>query len=661
MSFRFAARQRGAIGLVAAATMGLAVLFGLLVVDSGRLYLEQRKLQRVVDMAALEAAGQSATCNGSGASALSVAQGAARRNGFDPAQERSFQVSCGNVSTGAASARSFSQNNAIAEAIRVVAQRDVPASFAGGIVNLFTAGSPTSSVLQASAVATPPPPPLAALTLRSNLVNIDSSRSALLNGIFSKMLGGQLNVTAAGYQGLLDTQINLLDFLKDAAIHVTASAGDIDKLLKVDAQVTKLVDAMITAATKAGATAEVLSSLLKLKVAGANTVPIKLGEILNLHTGTPEAGLNSKVQLFQVVQAMIELAAKTSAAAIDLTSLGIPGLLNVTLKLLVIEAPQFSGIGNPALAKLDPSGPNQIFVRTAQVRAMLSLNLPVLNLVNGLLDATNGLVSGLVGVLSGVLKLNLVATLESTLCLLGAGCEQLDPKILPGAPRIDINVEVASANSRVVDYSCSPNKTLTAQTKTAAVTIRVGQINQASAFDPKTVPAVLPLPVIDIGIKTCHKVLGLLGTCEARRAFAGGGLGVKIDTSVLPNDQNPGLAVGQNLLFQPPGSVLKNIGQPAVWLSTTNGAIVGGLRGTLSGVQVEAFKPGSSNLLGDLIVITGNALKAVNDTLGVVIKNLLSPLLDPLLDNVLALLEVQLNQVDVGANLQCGGRPSLVL
>ena len=40
-------RQRGAIGLVAAITLGLAALMMLVVVDSGRLYLEQRKLQRV--------------------------------------------------------------------------------------------------------------------------------------------------------------------------------------------------------------------------------------------------------------------------------------------------------------------------------------------------------------------------------------------------------------------------------------------------------------------------------------------------------------------------------------------------------------------------------------------------------------------------------------
>ena len=43
LQFRGPAGQRGAIGLLAAMTFGLALLFALLVVDSGRLYLEQRK------------------------------------------------------------------------------------------------------------------------------------------------------------------------------------------------------------------------------------------------------------------------------------------------------------------------------------------------------------------------------------------------------------------------------------------------------------------------------------------------------------------------------------------------------------------------------------------------------------------------------------------
>ena len=76
------AQQRGAIGLMAALTLGLVLVFMLLVVDGGRLYMEQRKLQRVADMAALEAVSRAGTCLGSTPTATRYANQSAIRNTF---------------------------------------------------------------------------------------------------------------------------------------------------------------------------------------------------------------------------------------------------------------------------------------------------------------------------------------------------------------------------------------------------------------------------------------------------------------------------------------------------------------------------------------------------------------------------------------------------
>ncbi|MBI8390848.1 protein TadG, partial [Pseudomonas aeruginosa] len=78
------ARQRGAIGILAATILLLALICLLLVVDTGRLYLEQRNLQRVADVAALESASQGALCGDqSSAQATSFAKASAMLNGFD--------------------------------------------------------------------------------------------------------------------------------------------------------------------------------------------------------------------------------------------------------------------------------------------------------------------------------------------------------------------------------------------------------------------------------------------------------------------------------------------------------------------------------------------------------------------------------------------------
>ncbi|MGY2682350.1 putative membrane protein [Pseudomonas tolaasii] len=62
MSPHFFHQQRGAIGLMAVGVLAFVLMCTLLVVDSGRLYLEKRKLQGVADTAALEAVSRNGTC-----------------------------------------------------------------------------------------------------------------------------------------------------------------------------------------------------------------------------------------------------------------------------------------------------------------------------------------------------------------------------------------------------------------------------------------------------------------------------------------------------------------------------------------------------------------------------------------------------------------------
>jgi hypothetical protein len=133
--------------------------------------------------------------------------------------------------------------------------------------------------------------------------------------------------------------------------------------------------------------------------------------------------------------------------------------------------------------------------------------------------------------------------------------------------------------------------------------------------------------------------------------FYGGGLGVKIDTSVASSQST-------HVYNQPP-----EIKQPPLLYNLGTQGIVNSLRASLGGVEVQAYRPTGSSLLGGVLVLAAGALDDVNSTLGGVIRGLLSPLLDPILDALLANLGITLNKVDVGANLSCKppGRPSLVI
>ncbi|MGB8924568.1 MAG: pilus assembly protein TadG-related protein [Pseudomonas sp.] len=661
--FNGPARQHGAIGLMAAATLSLALVLMLLVVDTGRLYMEQRKLQRVVDSAALEAVSRGGNCQ-SGLTAAAYAGQSAVRNGYTVDANNTLATTCGNLQTAASGLRTFTVDATQSAAVKVAASRTVTTSFAGGVQALFT-GSPVSlsTTLNASAVAALPIPTVAQLNIRSTLASINTAQSNILNPLFSGLLGGNVNLTALGWDGLLNTDINLLSYLNQLAINLNVAAGNYTQLLNTQATVTQLIQAAATVVQLNGATATVITALGQLQVAAINAAPVKLGDILQLQTGTTAAGLDANLQLLQLIQGVVQLANSKSAVAATLP-ISVLGLANVTVRVKVIEPPQFSAIGDPARAKANPLGPDRIYVRTAQIRTMLSVNLPVLTGVTGLLNAVLGLVGTLTPTLNALLSLNLVATLNSVGCLLGAGCEQLDPLLLP-SPEIDIALDAGGAISYVTDYSCpvgpgtAGTKSLTAHTITSIADLKVGKIDPTNAFSSLAEPTVTPLPLVDLGTVTCHKILGI-GSCDESThvQYGAGGIAIMVNTSVAQNTQD--LLYSSSTPFATPANLKLT---PSVISAAPSSNIVNSLANTLAGINLIVYKPQGSNPLGAIVTGVASLISDVTAILQPLITNLLSPLLDPLLNNLLKALGINLMDVDVGANMTCGqtGKAYLVI
>jgi uncharacterized membrane protein len=652
LQFRGPARQRGAIGLMAALTLTMALGFMLLVVDTGRLYLEQRKLQRIADVAALEAVSRNGDCLVPATTAPTYAQASATRNGYNAADSMTLNTTCGTLQTGANNLRAFAVDASKKDAVRVIVTHTVPTSIAAGIYALMGPG-PVALTTQLTATAVSAPatlPPLAMLTIGSTALVVDANKSAALNLLLGQMLGGSLNLSVAGWQGLVDTQISLLGYLNQLALDVNVSAGNYTQLLNTNISLNQLLNTAITVLQAAGPTTSVaVSGLTGLKAAAGST-SIVLGQLLQLQSGTVSSALNTNLQVFQLVEAFIQLANSQNAAIANIP-LNIPGLASGGVKVKVIQPPQLSAIGNPALVTGQLNDPNRIYVRTAQVRTVLSLELPVLSGITGLVNevASPTLLGGLADTLNNLLHLNIAGTLGSLLCTLTGSCDKTDLKILP-TPTIDIVLEVAAADSHVTGYTCASaaTKTLTTQTNTSLVKLKVGSIDTANAFSSSADVSVKPLALIDIGKVSC-----VFWNCNVspRVPFYGGGLGVKIDTSVASTQSN-------HVYNQPP-----EIKQPPLYYSLGTQGIVNSLKATLSGVQVQAYKPTGSSLLGDLLVVAAGTLNGINSTLGAAIQTLLSPVLDPILDGLLSSLGITLNKVDVGANLSCKppGRPSLVI
>lgn len=627
LQFRGPARQRGAIGLMAALTLGLVLGFMLLVVDTGRLYLEKRKLQRVADTAALEAVTRDGNCQ-AGLSAASYATQSAARNGFTVNADSTLTVNCGTLQTGADNLRAFTVDPGKTSAIQVIATRTTSTSVASGIGALLSGGPVSLSTnLSATAVAAEPKPTLAQLSIRSTLLGADTSRSNLLNPLFSALLGGNVNLTAGGWDGLIKTDINLLKFMDQLAIKLGVTAGDYTALLNTQAGVTKFIEAAADVLPVNGGTATVKTALGNLQLAATNASPIKLGDLLQLQSGTQAAGLDASVQLFQLIQGFVQLANKNSGVSAELP-VNVLGLLGMTTRIKVIQPPQFSAIGDPALAKIAPLGANKIYVRTAQVRILVSVDLSLINVV---LQAVNALLQPVIGLINTVLAPG---------CILG-NCTQTDLKILPDGLNLDVGIEAGTGSSYVTDYACvSPeNKSLTATTTISALQVKVGRIDRDIWLSSSASPSLSPLTLIDIGSKSCH-----LLNCGPRTPFAGGGSEIMIDSPVAGTSE-------PHYTFANPHEI--NV-SPIPTHTVAVSGVVASLKGTLAGITLIQHTPTIGSLLGGLLTTLLSTLSVVTTQLVSGISGLLAPLVDPIVDSLLLNLGIDVNKVDVGFNLTCG-------
>ena len=646
MHFKAPQQQRGAIGLMAALTLGMVLLFMLLVVDSGRLYFEQRKLQRVADMAALEAVTRGGSC--SAGTATTYVNASATRNNFTPGGTQKISPTCGTLVTGTDNLRTFKADANQSSAIRVIATTTVHTSVAGGLWNLLTKqGIDLDTKLTASAVAAKSGPTLAQISIRTTLASVSSAQSLLLNPIFSSLLGGDVSISAVGWEGLAKANINLLQYLNQLAINLDVTAGDYTKLLNTNAKVTQLIQAAATVAKANGATLDLQTNLTKLQIPAIDKFPIKVGDLLKPQTGTTSAGLDTNVNLLSLIQAAIQIANSKNTAAVSIP-LDVLGLAKITTKIKIIEPPQFSAIGNPELAKANPLGPNKIYVRTAQVRTFIAVELPILNTITSLLKNVGDLLKPL------------TTLLNNLLCGLLTSCDSLDINILPPPLLLSVNLDAGGANAYVSDYNCPTSgtgKSLTVEVNTALADLNVGKIDATTVFSSTSPVTATPFPIVDIGSNHCVPLSGC-----TRTAFGGGGLALMVSTSIAKTPTQLIYSAATNTT--PPD--LKQPPMPKYATPTKD--VVASLGNTLKDISLLLYGPANSSgllnaLMTGLTSTINTTLSLITNTVLPLVTNILSTLLDPLINNLLSLLGINLMNTEVDANLSCnqGGRAQLVL
>lgn len=387
-------RQAGAIGLLGALVMVLMVLCIALALDTGRLYMEKRNLQRIADLAALEAVGraeddlvtltdaaltvlaeEAAVVPASDADLMLEAQGGGIcREAFDLAdssrqgRRRLFQA----LARGASDRCDGSSAPLRRTAVRVLASRDTRASLLGSLLGEGRVN------LEAEAVARRRPREvLATFSLGSRLLHADGS------GLLGRLLGDDLRVTALGYQGLAEASLSVADL-----IELAAEAGSANGLLEeVRLDVADLARAgdLRALARQEGDDAEVLTLGIELfrgalegfVALGLETV--RLGDIAVVETDEGDEALQAEVGLLSLLESLVFVG---NGRFLEVEDLGIDlGVLGgVDLALQVIEAPRIA-IGPVGCATgTPPCGAEwRTSVRTAQVRlgARIEVGVPL--------------------------------------------------------------------------------------------------------------------------------------------------------------------------------------------------------------------------------------------------------------------------------------------
>ena len=620
-------RQSGAVAMLGALWLMIAVIC-LATIDIGNVFWQKRELQKIADLAALAGASVTAMkdCSAS-------AQQNALRNG---AVTQEVKVECGNWSksrAGATASDIFVVGRDPFNASRVQISRSVPFLF------VWQAAGASARTVDAKAVAWRPQP-AAALTIRSTLLKVDTKQSPILNAILGGLLGSSINLDAVGWSGLANTQINLLQFLDFLAPRIGVNVGDYDKLVNADVSVGVLLQAMVDAVQQSGNTASVGIQALNQLVTAALGVPamkLKLSQLLNLQSGLDSSALDLGLSVFDLVQGAIQVGNSNSAVSAAV-AVPVPGLLDLNVFLKVIEPPQLSSIGDPQQAKLDPLGPNRIYVRTAQVRLLVSVEAPVLG---GLFQVVDALLKPLSPVIA---LLNV---------LLGNLDGYADMTILPPTTRLDLSLDVGGGQSYVIDFDCNAgSKKLVTSTRTALADIRLGRLGNSldeaktQAFGTRTPVSMAPLPVVRLDCIGCD---GL----GKRTPQYFGGLGLLVNTPVAANTNS------QFTFNDPP-----RLQDEPLWKALPANNIVGSLSATVQSLNaLKELTPDPRAKPGGIQAL----LKVINDVLGsllsllqTIISGLLSPLLDPLVNVLLKALGIDLAQTEVGARLTCGAHPELV-
>ena len=343
--------QRGNVAILLAGALSTLVGATALAIDMGAIFLEERKLQGIVDAAALGSARASMLSDRATERAIAANES---ENESEPV--RIVRIEAGNYST----ARSigveerFTATATPENAVRVTLEREVPLHFG----QLLTGRE--STTIRAEAIAANIN--LAAFSIGSRLAGLDGG---VVNSVLSGLASTELRLDVIDYEALASADIEILAFSTALGTALDLEGATIGETLEADIAVPVIVSALATAASD-GSAANVMERIIPLLPA----TTIRLSDLIDPGplAGTILGGNDDAIAVgaLAMLRQVLTLASDDRQIEIDLGARA--GIGSTRLWLAVGERAARS----PWIAVSDRG---EITVRTTQSRLYLDAGL----------------------------------------------------------------------------------------------------------------------------------------------------------------------------------------------------------------------------------------------------------------------------------------------
>ncbi|MFA5353503.1 MAG: pilus assembly protein TadG-related protein [Thermodesulfovibrionales bacterium] len=310
--------------LVAMMITGLVGIAGF-ATDVGYIFYTRFKLQNTADATVLAAIRDIENRDTLGDNVIT-------QNALDPAELKEKRIELGQWDP---ESETFTPTDTPASdrtAVRVYLQKEIPAFF-GRIFGKETY-HPSGQAVAAYVVKG------AVVSLGATLLEVDTEKAALLNGLLGNLLGTSINLFVDGWRGIATASIDLIRFLDLAKIKL--GIGTTEALLdNGEVSLLDIIDLTLQALKTEDTTARINLELLRSQILFADIDPInlkiKLGELIQIETNH-DAFVKAEANVLDVIRVAAEVFNSKSAVSAAVP-VNLPPLLQLDLRAKVVEPP----------------------------------------------------------------------------------------------------------------------------------------------------------------------------------------------------------------------------------------------------------------------------------------------------------------------------------